>query len=145
MDSVMSCFFRDDSLSDLVGFTYASWHADDAVANLVGHLETIAAACRGHADRVVTLALDGENAWEHYPENGYYFLSALYTRLAQHAQIELTTFSQCLNSVSAAPLHAFVAGSWVHGTFSTWIGSHDKNRGWGTLGGAESALADRGA
>src|SRR4030067_2694610 len=98
MDSVMSCFFRDDSLSDLVGFTYASWHADDAVANLVGHLETIAAACHGRADRVVTLALDGENAWEHYPENGYYFLSALYTRLAQQVQIALTTMPVCLQT-----------------------------------------------
>jgi len=133
MDSGMRCFFRDDGLSDLIGFNYANWHADDAVANLVGHLETIAATCRGHADCVVTLALDGENAWEHYPENGYYFLSALYKRLAQHAQIELTTFSQCLNSVSAVPLHAFAAGSWVHGTFSTWIGSRDKNRGWEML------------
>ena len=140
LDSGMNCFFRDDGLSDLIGFTYASWHADDAVENLVGHLETIAADCRGHSDRVVTLALDGENAWEHYPENGYYFLSALYKRLAKHAQIELTTFSESLKSVSAAPLHAFVAGSWVYGTFSTWIGSHDKNRGWEMLVDAKRAF-----
>ena len=143
LDSGMNCFFRDDGLSDLIGFTYASWHADDAVANLVGHLETIATACRGHADRVVTLALDGENAWEHYPENGYYFLSALYTRLAQHPQIELTTFSECLQSVSAAPLRAFVAGSWVYGSFSTWIGNHDKNRGWEMLVDAKRAFDAR--
>ncbi|MEY3288350.1 MAG: hypothetical protein RLZZ419_592, partial [Pseudomonadota bacterium] len=26
-----------------------------------------------------------------------------------------------------------VAGSWVYGTFSTWIGSPDKNRGWEML------------
>ncbi len=140
LDSGMNCFFRDDGLSDLIGFTYASWHDYDAVANLVGHLENIAAASRGHSDRVVTLALDGENAWEHYPENGYNFLSELYTRLAQHAQIELTTFSECLKSVSAAPLHAFAAGSWVYGTFSTWIGSHDKNRGWEMLVDAKRAF-----
>jgi alpha-amylase/alpha-mannosidase (GH57 family) len=140
LDSGLNCFFRDDGLSDLIGFTYANWHAEDAVANLVGHLESIAADCRGHTDRVVTLALDGENAWEHYPENGYYFLNALYTRLAQHAQIELTTFSECLKSVPAAPLHAFAAGSWVYGSFSTWIGSHDKNRGWEMLVDAKRAF-----
>jgi alpha-amylase/alpha-mannosidase (GH57 family) len=143
VDSGTSCFFRDDGLSDLIGFTYASWHADDAVANLIGHLETIATACRGHADRVVTLALDGENAWEHYPENGYYFLTALYTRLAQHAQIELTTFSECLESFPAKRLRALVAGSWVYGTFSTWIGSHDKNRGWEMLVDAKRAFDAR--
>jgi len=153
LDSGMNCFFRNDGLSDLIGFTYASWHADDAVDNLVGHLETIAADCRGHTDRpgavvgamdfVVTLALDGENAWEHYPENGYHFLSALYTRLAQHTQIELTTFSESLKSVSATPLHAFAAGSWVYGSFSTWIGSHDKNRGWEMLVDAKRAFDAR--
>ena len=34
----MSCFFRDDALSDLIGFTYATWHGDDAAANLVNEL-----------------------------------------------------------------------------------------------------------
>ena len=39
-------FSRDDGLSDLIGFTYADWHADDAVGNLVQHLETIADVTR---------------------------------------------------------------------------------------------------
>ena len=38
-DNGITCYFRDDGLSDLIGFTYADWHADDAVANLVHHLE----------------------------------------------------------------------------------------------------------
>ncbi|MEJ2688093.1 MAG: glycoside hydrolase, partial [Gammaproteobacteria bacterium] len=89
---------------------------------------------RQHSDAVVSIILDGENAWEHYPENGYYFLSALYNRLASHPALELTTFSRCLD---AGPiprkLGRLVAGSWVYGTFSTWIGDADKNRGWDML------------
>ena len=27
----LQCFFRDDELSDLIGFTYSNWHGDDAV------------------------------------------------------------------------------------------------------------------
>lgn len=142
-DIGIRCFFRDDGLSDLIGFTYAHWHADDAVANLVGHLEGIAAACSGHTDRVVTLALDGENPWEHYPENGYHFLSALYTRLAQHPQIELSTFSECLGRAPATQLPALVSGSWVYGSFSTWIGNPDKNRGWEMLIDAKRAFDAR--
>jgi len=34
----LSCFFRDDELSDLIGFTYATWRGDDAAANLVEEL-----------------------------------------------------------------------------------------------------------
>jgi alpha-amylase/alpha-mannosidase (GH57 family) len=133
VDSKTCCFFRDDGLSDLIGFTYATWHADDAVANLVQHLESIADACRDHPDRVVSIILDGENAWEYYPENGFYFLGALYRQLAQHPRLELTTYSDCLRQAPPKPLKTLVAGSWVYGTFSTWIGDHDKNRGWDML------------
>jgi alpha-amylase/alpha-mannosidase (GH57 family) len=35
--------------------------------------------------------------------------------------------------ISVEPLPCVIAGSWVYGTFSTWIGSPDKNRGWDLL------------
>ncbi len=131
-------FFRDDGLSDLIGFTYSGWHADDAVANLVSHLENIAEACRNEPNRMVSIILDGENAWEYYPENGYHFLQALYRKLAAHPDLELTTYSDCLRQHCAiTTLPHIVAGSWVYGTFSTWIGEPDKNRGWDMLGDAK--------
>jgi alpha-amylase/alpha-mannosidase (GH57 family) len=139
-DSGMSCFFRDDGLSDLIGFTYAGWHADDAVNNLVHHLENIAHCCRAHPEHVVSIIMDGENAWEHYPENAYFFLGALYRRLSEHPAIELTTFSDCLKTVPAKNLKQLTAGSWVYGTLSTWIGEPDKNRGWDMLGDAKHAF-----
>ena len=135
------CFFRDDGLSDLIGFTYATWHADDAVANLVHHLDNIAAACDDDPDAIVSIILDGENAWEYYPENGYYFLKALYEKLSTHESINLTTYSHYLTEHSKArKLNKIVAGSWVYGTFSTWIGSHDKNLGWDMLCDAKKAV-----
>src|SRR3569833_1208444 len=131
----IACFFRDDNLSDLIGFKYATWHGDDAVANLVHHLENIANAVDGGEPYVVPIILDGENAWEYYPNNGYYFLSALYKKLAAHPLIELTTFSDYLDQYQRrAVLPHLVAGSWVYGTFSTWIGDKDKNRAWDMLG-----------
>lgn len=129
-------FFRDDGLSDAVGFKYATWHADDAVADFIVHLEQIAQQAKDNGtlgQRVVSIILDGENAWEYYPANGYYFLQALYTRLASHPRLTLTTFSECRARLTAAPLKHLVAGSWVYGNFATWIGSTDKNRGWEML------------
>lgn len=41
-NSSVHCFFRDDNLSDLIGFEYSKWHGDDAVANFIHHLEGIA-------------------------------------------------------------------------------------------------------
>ncbi len=136
----LATFFRDDGLSDLIGFAYASWHADDAVSNFIHNLENIAQACKDRPDSVVSIVLDGENAWEYYPENGYYFLRALYERLAAHPDIELTTFSDCLvEPEKMTILPHVVAGSWVYGTFSTWIGDPDKNRAWDMLGDAKRA------
>ncbi|HDN69096.1 MAG TPA: glycoside hydrolase, partial [Gammaproteobacteria bacterium] len=140
-DGDLACFFRDDGLSDLIGFTYSDWHADDAVANLIEHLENIEASTRGQDKPLVSIILDGENAWEHFPENGYYFLNTLYKRLAEHPDIKMTTFSDYLKDSPELPrINKLVSGSWVYGTFSTWIGDKDKNRGWEMLGDAKKAL-----
>jgi alpha-amylase/alpha-mannosidase (GH57 family) len=130
----LQCFFRDDRLSDLIGFTYATWHGDDAARNLIHELEQLAAQPDGDPNRVVLIALDGENAWEHYPFNGYYFLSALYAGLSDHSSLELTTLSECLaRGLQPLPLQRVVAGSWVQGTLGTWMGDPAKNAAWDLL------------
>ena len=89
----------------------------------------------------MSIIMDGENAWEHYPENAYYFLNALYRRLAEHPRLELTTFSDCLKDKRSNPCRCTclrrVPG--VYGTLSTWIGDPDKNRGAGTCWATPSA------
>jgi len=140
----VACFFRDDGLSDLIGFTYKDWHADDAVANLIGHLETIHRHC-DRPDAIVSIILDGENAWESYPENGYSFLQALYHSLVANQALRLTTFSDYLeaNPHAALELKSVVAGSWVYGTLSTWIGHPDKNHAWELLQTAKRRFDER--
>ncbi|HAO25055.1 MULTISPECIES: glycoside hydrolase family 57 protein [unclassified Methylophaga] len=129
-----ACFFRDDGLSDLIGFTYTKWSAEDAVNDFIHHLTNIKATTEGDPDRVVSVILDGENAWEHYSYNGFYFLQSLYKQLSRHPEFELTTFAECLEKgCKSALLPEMVAGSWVYGTFSTWIGDVDKNRAWDLL------------
>lgn len=132
----LRCFFRDDGLSDNIGFRYADWSADDAVGDLIHHLESIAAACATRPDAVCSIILDGENAWEYYPDNGAPFLSTLYRRLAEHPSLELTTFSAYLERLDGPPtgrLNRVTAGSWVYGDFATWLGHPAKNRAWDLL------------
>ncbi|PKO26025.1 MAG: glycoside hydrolase [Betaproteobacteria bacterium HGW-Betaproteobacteria-8] len=134
----IACFFRDDLLSDKIGFEYSNLHSNDAVRDFISTLEHIQKTTPKHEHRVVSVILDGENAWEYYPYNGYYFLSELYQALSAHPCIEMTTFSDILAKckdklVSMADLPAVAAGSWVYGSFSTWIGSPEKNFGWDLL------------
>ena len=129
------CFFRDDGLSDQIGFTFSSWHAKDAVANLIHNLEQIANHARDPGNCVTSIIMDGENAWEYYPENGYHFLDELYRALTEHPRLKLYTYAHLLaeRKPNARVLPRLVAGSWVYGTFSTWVGDPDKNKGWQML------------
>ncbi|MHB8666610.1 MAG: hypothetical protein ACYC7B_03715 [Burkholderiales bacterium] len=139
-------FFRDDDLSDRIGFEYQKWYGSDAAANFVGELQRIAVEAPQGERPLVSVILDGENAWEHYPYNAYYFLTALYRELASHPFIRSTTYAAFLQersdgagaSAGVPPaathrLESLVAGSWVYGNFATWIGSNDKNRAWDLL------------
>ncbi|MDQ2075313.1 glycoside hydrolase family 57 protein [Marinimicrobium sp. ABcell2] len=134
-DISLPTFFRDDGLSDLIGFNYSDWHAEDAVGDLIHHLENIARSADRKQPCVISIIMDGENAWEYYPENGVYFLDELYRRLDAHPSLNLTTFSNALGDGNgeAVQLPEVVAGSWIYGTFSTWIGDEDKNRAWDLL------------
>ncbi len=134
------CFFRDDHLSDKIGFEYSKLYASEAVADFIGSLEGIHQANTTGKSRIVSVILDGENAWEYFPYNAYFFLSELYTALANHPDIEMTTFSDVLENTEKknklaeiTTLPAIAAGSWVYGSFSTWIGSTEKNHGWDLL------------
>ncbi|MGA7989955.1 MAG: glycoside hydrolase family 57 protein, partial [Thermoanaerobaculia bacterium] len=133
-------FFRDRVLSDRIGFSYATWEAGDAAADFVARLVSIRTAAP-EAELVVPVILDGENAWETYPENGEPFLKALSALLAARDDIRVVTPSQALAEIPPAPLERLVAGSWVNGTLATWIGAPAKNRAWSLLGAAREALA----
>lgn len=142
-DAGIYCAFRDDSLSDRIGFEYQYWQPADAVHDLVRHLEAIA----GVPDRdLVLIALDGENPWEYYPDDGSEFLRGLYQALSSHATLRPANMRDCVRELAgkAAALPALRAGSWVHGELLTWIGHPEKNRAWELLIEAKRHYDERG-
>ncbi|NET58124.1 MAG: glycoside hydrolase [Symploca sp. SIO2E6] len=153
-DGDLAIVFRDHRLSDLIGFTYGAMEPEQASADLVGHLEAIS-RCWKHrqseADTasaqpwLVTIALDGENCWEHYPQDGLPFLESLYQKLSDNPEIELVTVSEFIEqfppteTLGQDQLHS---GSWVDASFTTWIGDPAKNRAWDLLTEARQVLAN---
>jgi len=132
----LTLFFRDERLSDLIGFEYSKWHGQDAAQHLMTELEAIQAATPAGEKAVVSIIMDGENAWEHFPYNGHYFLEDLYARLEDHPDIRTTTYAELLGRAdppTSTVLPVLTAGSWVFGSMSTWIGDKDKNRAWDLL------------
>ncbi len=133
-------FFRDDGLSDLIGFEYSKRNSVEAANDLVQNLVNIADFLGDSAGRhVVSIILDGENAWEYYPHNGYHFLNQLYERLSDHKRVRTACFSELVDLPMCHDLETMCAGSWVYGSFSTWIGQADKNKAWDLLAEAKTA------
>lgn len=139
-DYLPKIFFRDDGLSDLIGFEYGKRNSVEAADDLVQNLVNIANFLGDRATRhVVTIILDGENAWEYYPHNGHYFLDHLYSLLSGHSRVRTACFSELVDLPITHDLEEMCAGSWVYGSFSTWIGHPEKNRAWDLLVQAKTA------
>lgn len=137
----IACFFRDDRLSDLIGFEYSHWQTQDAINNFMHELAGIRQRTQGMDAPVVAIIMDGENAWEHYHENALPFLTKLYQSVSEHDEYELTTFSEYLDQHPATErLPHLVPGSWVYGNLSTWIGDRAKTRAWELLIDAKKAF-----
>jgi alpha-amylase/alpha-mannosidase (GH57 family) len=106
--------FRDHTLSDLIGFAYQTWDSQEAADDLLRRLRQIGAVLasgssltaagsvlpQGAANRsdipLVTIALDGENAWEYYPRDGRDFLRYLYEGLSVDPALRCVTISEHL-------------------------------------------------
>ncbi len=125
-------FFRDERLSDLIGFEYAKWHGRDAAQHFMTELKAIHLQ---DARNLIPVFLDGENAWEYYPYNAWYFFSDLYDTLEKSSAIRTVTLAEAATThrERSPRLPKLTAGSWVYGTLSTWIGHPDKNRAWEML------------
>ncbi|MGE4317561.1 MAG: glycoside hydrolase [Deferribacterales bacterium] len=133
----INIFFRDKELSDLVGFTYSGWEAEKAVDDFMDKLSEIFDMC--DFSPVVPVILDGENAWEYYPDNGHRFFEHLYKRLSSCNWIETMTMSEAVGCDSPAErLNKIRAGSWIYANFTTWMGHPEKNEAWRVLSDAHA-------
>ncbi|MBV8062926.1 MAG: hypothetical protein JOY51_04975, partial [Nevskia sp.] len=136
--------FRDAVLSDLIGFSYGPGGQREAARDFYQRLLAIHERCPALDDGqppLVTVALDGENCWEHYRRDGQEFLQTLYTLCAYDPRLQFVTVREYLDrhppSAALADLHS---GSWIYADFSTWIGEPSKNRAWELLAAARQAF-----
>ena len=123
--------FRDHRLSDLIGFEYRYQEANSAADSFVSEIANI---YKKNRDATLFIVLDGENAWEYYKNNGFDFLTALYARVEKLSWCQSMTMDRIKQSTSVIKnLEHLAAGSWINGTFDTWVGDVEKRRAWELL------------
>jgi alpha-amylase/alpha-mannosidase (GH57 family) len=136
----ISVFFRDHQLSDLIGFVYSRMEPQAAAADLHCRIKA-AGRSTGQRPAVVSVILDGENAWEYYPGNGRVFLKAFFGRIAADADLRAVTATEALKVTEPGVLSHMVPGSWINANYDVWIGADEDNRAWDLLNEAREFYA----
>ncbi len=130
-DAELGIVFRDHALSDLIGFHYQRSDPRAAADNFIGSLHGIGEATKHAGTAFVSVILDGENCWEHYPGGGVDFLRTLYERCTRTPGIRPVRVGDYL---AERPPHDTLphlfAGSWISHNFAIWIGHPEDNAGW---------------
>ncbi len=131
----MHMVFRDHTISDLIGFVYSGMDPREAAVHLLGNIKDAAQPVLAQGrDAVVSVILDGENAWEYYPKSGREFLRRFYDALQREGGLEAVTVSEAIaRHRDFSPLRSLVPGSWIHANFNVWIGAPEDNRAWDYL------------
>ncbi|MDD3905812.1 MAG: glycoside hydrolase family 57 protein [Candidatus Omnitrophica bacterium] len=138
----MTLIFRDKNLSDMISFSYNSWNPRDAAWDVIGHCRTTAHNLRRDADiGLMTIVMDGENAWEYYEDNGRRFFETLYANLDSQEEMCSTTISGYLAvDPPKRVLSNIFPGSWINHNFRIWIGTEQDNVSWDYLARARKDL-----
>ena len=141
----VAIFFRDWTLSDKVGFTYSQTPGEEAAADLMQRLENIRQELKDEdatGPHIVSVVLDGENAWEYYPNDGEAFLNALYRMLSESETIKTVTPGEYLELFpDQQELEDLFPAAWFSQNFDTWIGEDEENQAWEYLGKVRDYLA----
>jgi hypothetical protein len=133
--TAMHLVFRDHTLSDLIGFVYSGMPPADAARHLMNNIKDAARPVLDKGrDAVVSIILDGENAWEYYPKSGREFLRRFYDGLQREPGLEAVTISEAIaRHKDFGHLKSLVPGSWINANFNVWIGAPEDNRAWDYL------------
>jgi alpha-amylase/alpha-mannosidase (GH57 family) len=146
-DHELGIVFRDHALSDMIGFHYQGGQAEESADDFVMRLRAIAQAVgNGETPALVSVILDGENCWEHYPDGGVPFLRALYERCTSAADIRPVKIGEFLEEHPPRDtLPRLFAGSWISHNFAIWVGHEEDNTAWDALHRTREYLRQKGA
>jgi alpha-amylase/alpha-mannosidase (GH57 family) len=126
--------FRDLRLSDLIGFEYSQTPGEEAAADFLGRLEDIRQQLEADGatgPHLVSVILDGENAWEYYPNDGKAFFEALYRGLSESETIRTVTPGEYLEMFpEQETLETLFPGAWFSPNYDTWIGESEETKAW---------------
>jgi len=134
--SDIDVIFRDRSIPHLINFEYAGINPEMAANDLYEKIKTIQNKILVSPDdkHLLTIALDCENCWENYQNDGIDFLQGMYSKIEKDSSLETVLISNYVEKDKHKKnLKKIFSGSWIDKTFKYWIGDAEKNKAWAYL------------
>ncbi len=132
-NSDIQMIFRESTIPNLISFEYQN-HNPIATANdLYDRIKVLQSKILSSPDNehLLTIALDGENCWENYLEDGASFLKTLYTLITEDDTLETVLISDYLEkSKEKKVLNKISSGSWINRNFKLWVDEPVKDLAW---------------
>lgn len=150
-DKKIDLLFRDAVIPNLIGFEYPHHDPVKAANDLYDRIKTRQKKLLSSPDEkhILTIAMDGENCWENYPNDGHEFLETLYKLILEDDDLETVRVSDYLDEIdklenrkNSFVLETIKPGSWINRDFLLWIGEPTKNLAWTYMDNARCALID---
>lgn len=135
-NSKIDIIFRDSIIPNLISFEYPTVEPQKAANDLYDRIKVIQNRILASPDEshLLTIALDGENSWENYEEDGSHFLKAIYQLIEDDDTLETVLISDYIeHDKNIKKLPKIYSGSWINRNFQLWIGEPTKNQAWNAL------------
>lgn len=131
-DTKTNIIFADSFFANLVGFGYGNYEGEIAANDFYEKIKTIQNKLENSPkeEHLLTIAMDGENCWESYPNDGEEFLNTLYSLIENDPSLETVLVSEFLEKSEPILLEELSSGSWINRNFDLWIGEPTKNIAW---------------
>ena len=144
-DKKIELLFRDAVIPNLIGFEYPHHDPIKAANDLYDRIKTKQRKLLNSPDKyhILTIAMDGENCWENYRNDGHEFLETLYRLIEEDEELETVLISEYLErEEKPLQLDHLTPGSWINRDFLLWIGEPTKNLAWSYMDEARCALVE---
>ena len=128
----LELLFADSFFANLLNFGYGNYDFKIAANDMYEKIKTIQSKLQNspRQNHILTIALDGENCWETYANDGSEFLDTLYSLICEDDTLETVRVSDFLEDNPPEEIESLKSGSWINRNFDLWIGEKTKNLAW---------------
>ena len=128
----LNLIFADSFFSNLINFGYGSYDSISAANDIYEKIKIIQSKLQNSPkeNHILTIAMDGENCWETYQNDGTTFLEAFYKLIDEDESLRTVLVGDFVNNNSPEIIENLKSGSWINRNFDLWIGEPTKNVAW---------------